>query len=293
MKPSPGSYTLSAFSTLFNALYTAGGINDMGTLRDIKVFRNGKQVANIDVYDYIINGNNKGNIRLMDNDLVVVGPDGKQYTVGNAQSKYAITYENGSYCFVPTVKGTYTVTYSATDLSGNAADNQIIKILVGETIKPTVSYSATIAPKLNLSDAKLVIDTTKIVITDNILPEEGKEFVYNTITLNEKNSGTAVTYETSGDKDQIRTYTFEKEGTYTLTITAKDAAGNLGTYTTDIVVVGENNKETYTNETTGVILIVVSLVILAGVIVFFAKGKGGKQRPSKKKETKTEVKEEK
>lgn len=70
----PGSYTLSAFSTLFNALYTAGGINDMGTLRDIKVFRNGKQVANIDVYDYIINGNNKGNIRLMDNDLVVVGP---------------------------------------------------------------------------------------------------------------------------------------------------------------------------------------------------------------------------
>ncbi len=244
--------------------------------------------------DYHGFGIGSGALNLGTTDKVVIdGPDGKQYTVGNAQSKYAITYENGSYCFVPTVKGTYTVTYSATDLSGNAADNQVIKILVGETIKPTVSYSATIAPKLNLSDAKLVIDTTKIVITDNILPEEGKEFVYNTITLNEKNSGTAVTYETSGDNDQIRTYNFEKEGTYTLTITAKDAAGNLGTYTTDIVVVGENNKETYTNETTGVILIVVSLVILAGVIVFFAKGKGGKQRPSKKKETKTEVKEEK
>ena len=70
----PGSYTLSAFSTLFNALYLAGGISDMGTLRDIKVFRNGKQVSRIDVYDYIINGNNKGNVRLQDNDLVVVGP---------------------------------------------------------------------------------------------------------------------------------------------------------------------------------------------------------------------------
>lgn len=70
----PGSYTLSAFSTLFNALYMAGGISDMGTLRDIKVFRNGKQVSKIDVYDYIINGNNKGNIRLQDNDLVAVGP---------------------------------------------------------------------------------------------------------------------------------------------------------------------------------------------------------------------------
>ncbi len=70
----PGSYTLSALSTLFNALYTAGGISDMGTLRNIKVFRNGKQAAGIDVYDYIVNGNNTGNIRLQDNDLVIVGP---------------------------------------------------------------------------------------------------------------------------------------------------------------------------------------------------------------------------
>ena len=70
----PGSYTLSALSTLFNALYTAGGINDMGTLRDIKVYRGGKQVARIDVYDYLFNGNNTGNIRLQDNDLVIVGP---------------------------------------------------------------------------------------------------------------------------------------------------------------------------------------------------------------------------
>lgn len=70
----PGSYTMSAFSTLFNALYNAGGISNMGTLRDIKVFRKGKQVSRIDVYDYIINGNNVGNIRLQDNDLIIVGP---------------------------------------------------------------------------------------------------------------------------------------------------------------------------------------------------------------------------
>lgn len=69
----PGSYTMSAFSTLFNALYNAGGISETGTLRDIKVFRNGKQVGGVDVYDYIVNGNNAGNIRLQDNDLIVVG----------------------------------------------------------------------------------------------------------------------------------------------------------------------------------------------------------------------------
>lgn len=70
----PGSYTMSAFSTLFNALYNAGGISETGTLRDIKVFRGGKQVGYVDVYDYIVNGNNTGNIRLQDNDLIVVGP---------------------------------------------------------------------------------------------------------------------------------------------------------------------------------------------------------------------------
>ncbi|MBQ2126457.1 MAG: SLBB domain-containing protein, partial [Bacteroidaceae bacterium] len=70
----PGSYTLSAFSTLFNALYMAGGINEFGSLREISVYRNGKAVSRIDVYDYIINGNNTGNIRLQDNDLIVVAP---------------------------------------------------------------------------------------------------------------------------------------------------------------------------------------------------------------------------
>lgn len=70
----PGTYTLSSLSSAFNALYAAGGISDIGTLRDIKVYRQSKLVATIDVYDYIINGNARGDIRLDDNDIVVVGP---------------------------------------------------------------------------------------------------------------------------------------------------------------------------------------------------------------------------
>ena len=52
----PGTYTMNSLSTAFNALYAAGGINDIGTLRDIKVYRSGRQIASIDVYDYILNG---------------------------------------------------------------------------------------------------------------------------------------------------------------------------------------------------------------------------------------------
>lgn len=70
----PGTYTLSAFATVFNALYMAGGTNDIGTMRDIKVYRNGKCITSVDLYDYILNGNLKGNVRLTSNDVIVVGP---------------------------------------------------------------------------------------------------------------------------------------------------------------------------------------------------------------------------
>ncbi len=70
----PGTYTLSAFATVFHALYMAGGISDIGTLRNIKVFRNNRLVSTVDIYDYILNGKLKGNVRLADNDVIVVGP---------------------------------------------------------------------------------------------------------------------------------------------------------------------------------------------------------------------------
>ena len=70
----PGTYTLSAFATVFHALYMAGGISDLGTLRSIKVFRGGKQITVVDVYEYILNGRLAGNIRLQENDVIVVGP---------------------------------------------------------------------------------------------------------------------------------------------------------------------------------------------------------------------------
>ena len=70
----PGTYTLSAFATVFHALYMAGGTNDIGTLRNIKVYRNNRLVTVVDIYDYILNGKLTGNVRLADNDVIVVGP---------------------------------------------------------------------------------------------------------------------------------------------------------------------------------------------------------------------------
>ena len=69
----PGTYTLSAFASVFHALYMAGGINDLGTLRNIKVYRDSKLITTVDIYDFIQNGKLSGNIRLADGDVIQVG----------------------------------------------------------------------------------------------------------------------------------------------------------------------------------------------------------------------------
>ena len=70
----PGTYTMSAFATVYNALYMAGGPNDIGTLRNVKVFRNGRLLSNVDVYDFLLNGKLTGDVRLQDNDVITVSP---------------------------------------------------------------------------------------------------------------------------------------------------------------------------------------------------------------------------
>ena len=70
----PGTYALSSFSTVFHALYKAGGMSRMGSLRNIKVVRGGRTVATVDVYDYIINGRSHSDIRLQEGDVILASP---------------------------------------------------------------------------------------------------------------------------------------------------------------------------------------------------------------------------
>ena len=70
----PGTYTMSAFATVYNALYMSGGPNDIGTLRNIKVYRQGRLLSNVDVYDFLLNGRLTGDVRLQDNDVITVSP---------------------------------------------------------------------------------------------------------------------------------------------------------------------------------------------------------------------------
>ena len=80
----PGTYNFSAFNTVYNAIYVAGGITENATLREIKLYRNNKLVNTVDVYKFLNKGDGSSNIRLENNDLIVVGPYTNRVTIEGA-----------------------------------------------------------------------------------------------------------------------------------------------------------------------------------------------------------------
>ncbi len=70
----PGTYRLSPFATVFNALYRSGGITEIGSLRNVEVLRSGRRVATVDVYEYLFGGKSSSNIRLQEGDVIIVPP---------------------------------------------------------------------------------------------------------------------------------------------------------------------------------------------------------------------------
>ncbi len=88
----PGTYSLSSFASVFHALYAAGGINEIGSLRDVKVYRNGKLQVQADIYEYLLRGDSSKDIILKENDIVKVEPYNKRVQIAG-QVKRPMIYE--------------------------------------------------------------------------------------------------------------------------------------------------------------------------------------------------------
>jgi len=87
--PQPGGYTVSSFSTVFNALYSVGGPMKQGSLRDIKVIRDGEVVSTVDIYDYLMEGYSPASVQLQSNDYIFVPPRGKTVAIRGAVQRPA------------------------------------------------------------------------------------------------------------------------------------------------------------------------------------------------------------
>lgn len=95
----PGTYTLSSFSTIFNALYNAGGPSEMGSMRSISLMRGGEKIAIFDVYRFLLDGDNSQNLQLQDGDVVVVNPYDRRVKLAGAVKNPAIYELTGDESF--------------------------------------------------------------------------------------------------------------------------------------------------------------------------------------------------
>ncbi len=221
---------------------------------------------------------------------------------------------NGVECinFVPTERGTYTATYKGTDLNGNTASEEVYTVYVGDTEKPVVEISSDLKNKLNGGfvvgeNNSFTVDfrafvtapaytngaSEDVIISDNFgfsqKLKDSDDKVYTDVTVQVVNSNNnTVDYETITDTEGKKYYkfSFDTAGTYTLMVTATDSVGNKGTYTKTFKVTAKEESASNSSKVLGIVLISVSIVVLAGVVIYFVRGT--KLLPKKNKKAKKE-----
>jgi len=165
----PGTYTLSSFSSLFHALYSAGGVNRIGSLRDIKLIRDGKTISTVDVYEYLIKGESSGNITLREGDLVKVEPYSKRIQI-TGQVKRPMIYE------LKANENLSSIIKYAGDFTSNAYRKNINITRRGDTEMQIFTIDADSFDKFDLKDGDFVRVSDILDRYENRVSIEGSVF---------------------------------------------------------------------------------------------------------------------
>jgi hypothetical protein len=190
-------------------------------------------------------------------------------------AKNGATASNGTYSFVPTKDGTYTVTYSATDLAGNVI-TEVRSVRVGDTAAPVLTVGNTTAnkPSNKKLNATITLDLTAITIEDN----KDVEILTTSLTTTGQNKfnvtltapdGSTVSQVTSG----TYSYKLTQAGEYTLTYTVRDEAGNSKVESHVFQVKADERALNNVTETLAIVLIILAILTLAGVVVYFIRSR--------------------
>lgn len=203
--------------------------------------------------------------------VIVKNPNGS--TILDSKNGEGST--GGTYLFVPTRDGSYTVTYSATDLAGNIATD-VRTVKVGDTAAPvlTIGNPTVNRPANQKIDGTITLDLSSIAITDN---KDGSILTTDFTSTGEQKfsvvlkapDGTTVSQVTTGSYD----YNLTQSGDYTLTYTAIDEAGNQKVESVVFQVSADEIETTVLTQTLGIIFIIIALLVLGGVVVYFIKSR--------------------
>lgn len=273
-----------------NSTVTKGGI--FGATGSIKLSAPTKGSDNKSEYEYDMQGKLK---------------DGKD--------RFNFTREGDMFKFTPDARGTYTITYTATDNNGNKAENEkTITIRVGDTEAPQIILTSSLK---NILDAGFVLgenttlkintnariysesnyDSEHVYLKDNVAgiegfnckeyknPDDESEVLYHYYTVGVTiTDGNSSRVSSTSDDNGYMTFNFKSAGTYTITFTATDKAGNNETWSRQFKVVAPDSTTSEKTTIIGTILIVISAIVLAGVVLYFIKGtKIAKNRKKGKK----------
>ncbi len=178
----PGTYTMTSFASAFHALYAAGGPNEIGGLRSIRIYRGGKVVANIDLYEYLMKGNSQKDITLRDGDIVKVDPHQILAQI-TGEVKRPMKYE------MKPAESMEDLVAFAGGFTGNAFRGNVEVTRRGATEMETYTVNSDQYPYFNLNDGDLIQ-------VDKIL---------NRFTNKVEISGAVNRAGTFGISDQIRT----------------------------------------------------------------------------------------
>ena len=229
------------------------------------------QVVNVNLP--LFTATDEGEYNEASTSITVKNPDGDEI---------AVITEADHYEFTPTGNGIYTVTYKAVDLAENST-TQTYTIKVGDVVAPTISVDSKNMPSSYKIGDSISIDLSGLSTVDDVDgTTAGKDAIdAGRLTITLKNpDGTDVTFTKESD---IWSYQFTTAGSYTLTYSATDKAGNTGD---DVVynfeVKATSNSSSVSEKTWGVVLIVVSVALLAGVVVYFVKTKDAPDAKDKK-----------
>lgn len=162
----PGTYVLSSFATAFHALYQAGGVNERGTLRDIKLFRKGKKIADLDIYKFILKGEMSMDLRLEDNDLILVEPYKNLVKIsGNVKRPMRYEMIDGE-----SIK---TILDYAGGFTGDAHKEKLSLVRNTEREKEIFTISQDAYPSFKLNDGDLVTVASNLNLFKNMVSIQG------------------------------------------------------------------------------------------------------------------------
>jgi len=191
----------------------------------------------------------------------VTSPNGKKVTIKDYDEETDVRY------FMATAQGIYTVTFEATDSANNTV-KMTKEIAIGDCEAPEIEWkNETDIPTNKTLGETWTLPLSNMTLTDNITTDADTLTDNMKISLVKPDGTTAVTNEGTTGKNYI--WTFNETGAYTLRIVVEDEAGQSRTYKYTINVASEEVEESKINSVVGTVLIVISVVVLAGVVIYF------------------------